>query len=341
MSIIFMDGLDCYDNLADAQASGWGAVSTPSLNTTAGRFGGAAFIVDSASDTLAPTLPGTFALGDTATTGFSFYLTTVPISDAELIEFRSAAAVICRIEVTSGSTLMFYEQDGTAHSLGAITTGVWYRIEASILFGTTNTDGAVDIEINGGNVLSQTGVDTYISGTANLVELRWRARSTLAYRIDDITVTRDDGVGEEGFLGDIVIENLRPNANGTHTDWTATGTAWQDVDDALGSSDGDSTTITGTTVADKSSFELTDTVDVATTNYAVQVRAKIKKSDAGAKDVRGFIRSGTAEDNGLTVSPATTYGWGRFGIFIDDPDTAAALDETIIDGLEAGFEVIT
>ena len=129
--------------------------------------------------------------------------------------------VQCTIKIQPGGRLAVLQNDGTlvGESTYSVHTGVWYHIE--ILVNCTVT-GQADILINSVNILS-VGGDFEQSVTltgVNQVRINTQPSGNDLY-VCDLRMAEGTDVG----VGDARIVLLKPNADGSFTEWTtSTGT---------------------------------------------------------------------------------------------------------------------
>ena len=97
-----------------------------------------------------------------------------------------------------------------------LTPNTWYYIECKVYIHDTN--GTVDIQVNGISDLSLTNQDTKYSTSftgASQIQLNLNAAVDLVF--DDLYIA-DGTAGVNSFIGPCKIECLRPNGDDT-TDW--------------------------------------------------------------------------------------------------------------------------
>lgn len=349
MALIFMDGFDLYHARADWVGSD---ISTP--NTTiesewapaTGRDGsGKSISATGTSGTQLITMPAAAARGTTLFISFSFYPRNdgVP-DDVTLLGLRcntTGAANLLSVGITGNNDLYL-----TPHS-GAVTYAtvplmgrVWNFVELQVTLGTNGTTGSFELRINGITAASASGIDTFLDTASELSIIRWTA-DRMGYEIDDLVIFTNAGAAPNTWLGDATIRTLLPTADGAVVDWTAnTGTDWQAVDDPT-SPDDDTTYIASSTVSQKSRFAMADLPNAIATIHGVQLRYDAKKTNVGARTMRGYIRSSATEGNGTTIGLATTYAWQRGGFFATDPNGGIAWTKAAVDAMEVGVEVVS
>lgn len=124
---------------------------------------------------------------------------------------------------------------------------------------------------------------------------------------------------------------IRPDGNGTYTDWTGDYT---DVDEVtLDEND----YVTTDANSKKETFTLGDTgLASGPTINSVKVHIQAKYIDFLNKEINILIRSGSTDDTGAGITlDETTTEYTK--TWTTDPDTGAAWTITAVDALEAGI----
>jgi hypothetical protein len=154
----------------------------------------------------------------------------------------------------------------------------------------------------------------------------------------------DTGSVLNDLIGDVRIETIYPDGDGTTTDFTPTGAGTTNadrVDDGDTGPDDDTTYVESSTVGhiDLYTMENLSTAAISTV-HAVQAVNFSKKDDAGTRTVRNLVRTGTTTDNGPSGGLNEAYNYFT-NILEEDPDTATTWTESGVNGVEVGHEVLT
>lgn len=247
-------------------------------------------------------------------------------SAAGIIGFFSDAGVTShvRICITADGAVRVRRGDGAGTILGTSSTGVvpfntWFYIAAKVRL--HDSTGTVDIEINGSNVLSLTGLDTKNGGTKTVFDTAgWGAPGGgLSPRRRDLYVCNEAGTKNNDFLGDVRVTASFPTGDTTPEQWTpSTGSdSFAVVDEA---SPNTTDYLESSTVGHITRMTLADLPDTTHEVLGVVVKSYAAKSDAGA--VREF-RNGMFSDATTEVGATNVLGTG-FTTFLDvfelDPD---------------------
>lgn len=330
MAITFIEGFDLCGTNAELVLKGW-AVMEGNVETTGGPFGGFSHSL-TGNNTVAwftrnfirhQTISFWLKVDATGLVCFALNanasLTSAPTtatSHFHMIVNANGSIAIGGDSVTHGTS-----------ATGVIIVGTWHHIECQV---DTNVSGNAKVYVDGGQVLNAAGDFTDASQTF----------SSLAFNSDihiDDVVVQEDATTEQPLLGEHQISTLLPDANTAQADFTGVFT---DIDDPLGSADGDTTKISSATLNAKSEFGIGDLATTPATIQAVQLVAEISKSDTGTKGATPFILSNVTRANNAELLASTTYKFSK-GIFVTDPNTAAAWGTAGVNALKLGVEVTT
>lgn len=344
MALVFCDGLDVYDDQADVVAGGITKVegSTHTHSLTGGRYGGGC--IGGTGTFPGWGVPCVKSPGDTFTYSYAYYHDGNG-SNSGTGDYwgynrdSSGSGILWQLFHKADGTCYVIAQDGSTQgtsAAGVLTEDVWHWIEVTVTLGTDNSTGQVILKVDGTTVITTAAtIDTYTGNNLATIGLYG---SSGEWKCDDIIVNDASGSNFTTAPGDVRIETLRPTADGGVTDWTG---SYADVDDAFGSSDGDTTINASTTAGQESRFVLGDLSSTSVSIKAVQPRMKEKNTDAGAKTVRTLINSSGTEALGTTHTPGTSYAWRRGDFFYVDPNTTSAFADAGINALQAGMEIVT
>lgn len=346
MALIYMDSFDCYADLTDLAGSGWVSENTgfAGFNATGGRYGGGALEFNSTISQFQKGIT-TVPNGNDIIFCFAYYHTGKTVypflrvlSDAQLTIGTVTHAASGQI------TWMPSRGSATTEAGTSLTTGTWHWVEIKITLGTTSSNGACVIRVNGATVINATSQDTNVTGNgASYFEITGGGSTTPneAY-FDDFVIMDSTGSVMNDFIGDSVITVQTPNADGGTVDWAASaGSDYECVDESPASANGDTDYISSSTTGQESRFNLTNLSGTPTTIHAVQVRYKARKTASGQRTVRGLINSNANESVGNTQGLTTAYVWKHGDIFELDPDGSVAWDVASVNALQAGVEVVS
>lgn len=348
MSLAFCDGVD--DELTSQK---WNVLTGVTLGV-AGRNGLGLQVENSTGGTNnAAKILASADEHATLTLGFAYKPAVVTTSGTGLgvCGFRSDTNATSHITISQNTdgTLTARRGTGSGTALGTstlagplITAAQWQYVEVKVAL--HDTTGTVEIRINGTTVLSLTSVDTKNAGTKTVLDSFYLGPITSSTSshdavFDDIYLTNGAGSVNTGFLGDVAIETLLPNGNGTTNQWLGSDGNSTDnyllVDEATPSS----TDYTGSAVsADRDLYAMANLSRGSGTIYGAVATAWAGNSDAGAQSIKHVAKSGATTDVGTAVAVTTTYV-PLPKVYEVDPNTSAAWTVSNLNSAEFGVQV--
>jgi len=156
--------------------------------------------------------------------------------------------------------------------------------------------------------------------------------------IDDFYICDQTGSTNNDFLGDVRVDTLLPNGEGTHLDFTpSTGTThYQLVDEAAPNTTDYNES---GTAGQRDSYAMQDLASVTGSIKGVQVAGAILKDDVGARSIKVGVRAGGTTSVGSTQALATTQIYYT-AVHETNPSTSTAWTEAGVNGAEAAFEIV-
>lgn len=352
MAILFMDGLDVYDDADSAAAVGWaytGGSFNATFSKTAGRFGGGALVTPAALTS--NFWQYAYPLANNTTYYYSFSLKASALASGAPERLFSildiGASTLFLLSLTSAGTLRIANAAGTTTD-SAVTNvifgGIWCRIEIKFNAGTSTSTGSIEVRVNGTTVLNLTAQNYFSSSGGALARFyNNNASSTSDRTFDDIVLNDTTSAVNNSWLGDVRIDTLQPTADTAQADWTkSAGTSgFALIDDTLGAADGDSTYLSSNTVGNKSEFAIADLGSASASIFALQMRTKSERAGLSARTYRTYLKSSAAVSNGPTLqASAFAYCWAFNGIVNTDPNTSAAWDDAGVNAVNLGLELV-
>lgn len=268
---------------------------------------------------------------------FYFNWATKPAAnDEEIYRTNNSSNVpVLRLLLKSNATLELLDRTGA--SLGttaALTSGTWYCIEINCNKGAA---AAFELRIDGVTILSGTADQGTVDlGATFFGKFSNRNGQTINVYYDDILQRNDTWCGP----GRIV--NLRPDANGTFSAWTAgTGASdYQEIDEIP--PDDDTSYIANTAVANTSStfnMQSASALGVSGTIQAVAPWLTLRDIVAGGPRTAFRLKSGgttTGDLLAMTTSGVSTGYLSFMDIIPLDPNTGLPWTIAAINALEVG-----
>jgi hypothetical protein len=237
------------------------------------------------------------------------------------------------IQVRRGDSTLITTTSGLA-----FVPWVWTYLEIKVTF--HNSSGVVEIRKDGLEILNITSQDTQNTANAyaNFATI-WDSHPVVTY-MDDMYLCDDSGSKNNGFLGDVRVDVVRPDGAGTYTQFTpSAGSNYENVDETQGPDD-DTTYNDGSTPGNKDSYALGSLEALSTTIYGVKSQITARKTDAGSKNVKILTRAGTTDDLSTSISLSDSFKT-KSVIHEDNPDDVADWEEADVNAMEVGMEIVT
>jgi hypothetical protein len=337
MALIYFNGFDYYNNDGEIHSEPeWSADSIFVDMVTDTRFGaGRSFRITS-------TFSAILDLGSEYTTlvigcaaKFGTFYTNYGNPFISLRD--SSNAIQLEIFICNGSQRKFTiaRGDSGANILCTESTEVWqdnmwYYYEFKVVI--HDSTGSVEARRNEQTICSASSVDTKETSNTGVRYLHFSYVGGGMTTIDDLYVE------DTNFLGDVRVKTFYPDSDGTHSDFTrSTGSNdYECVDDSQPNDDTDY--IESSTVSDKSTFGIT--TGSLSTVHGIKVGNRMKKTDAGAKQVRLLLRSNGTDYTGDTEDALDS--WSRINkIYLTDPDDSNAWTQAKLEACEYGIEHVS
>jgi hypothetical protein len=331
MALRFVDSFDHYDsdditekyNLLDRTNS-----ASLFIDSSEGRFGSGALVID---DFLTGNYIGkTFDDQGTWIVGFALKIDFPDLNDDrdilnfhdDLIGFSAnddQAQV--RLVMDPNARLSLRRGKGNeaseiilATSTQAFPHGTYEYVELKVV---VNAVGSYELRVNGETWLSGTD-DTTITtnNSANTITLGTSRAISASVNsplfFDDLYICDGTGAKHNDFLGDVRVENLRPNAAEGQEEWVLFDTGggainnYEVVDDLL-SPDDDATYVAGSVAGQRDLYGFTQTTIQAGTIYAIQTNINARKTGAGARTIRPVIVASGTHQGGIVSFDGDYY----------------------------------
>lgn len=296
-----------------------GALSTPNGSYT-GLYMGAAFFTLARNDY--------FSVYGPENTGVYAYLALHVGSNGELTLSRSGSAADIPI--------------GTSPP-GTVIIGAWNYFEMYV-GPFSATTGRVIVRANGNVVFDYTGntlgntVNNDLPGNVAFMRLRTANGSS---QMDDVYLCDDQGPAPYNtFLGDVRVETLVPNNNGSFSQLLGSDGNSVDNYQLVDEQPAVITDYVGSaTIGQRDTYQFTDLVSTNVQVLGVQTFAAATKSDAGIANIKTIERlaSGTERLSGAIALPAS-LGMIGGGVRTTDP-AGAAWTMASVNAAQFGVEV--
>ena len=333
MTIRLIEGFDACTDITKL-AGKWTAVSSATLSASGGRFN-SGYI----SLSYAGACSRTFDAQQTWIVGCARMITS-PLSATDVLTFQDSGSTQILIHHDSNGAISIwrgYTQIAVSSGF-SLSPDTWYYIEAKAFIASTG--GYVTVKVNGTTVVSVSNVNTQntANASANSIQFSHTASGSCHAYIDDITIL--DGTGTiNDFQGDCRVRTLLAAADDTVMfARSAGGYNYANVDDPSPNDDTDYNL--SSTVGDKDFLAFNDLPANPGVIKCVQVSARARKDDSGARSLKTKVKSGGTEGNGAVSALSTSYTYIT-DVFATDPHTGAAWTDTAVNASSVGYELIS
>jgi hypothetical protein len=215
---------------------------------------------------------------------------------------------------------------------------VWNYIEVKVTL--HNTTGSVVMRINESEVVSLTNQDTLYTGTINTIS-KVAFYGLVNNYFDDLYICDATGSVNNDFLGDVRIDMLRPSANGTTNNGTASaGSNYECVDEVESNDDTDYVTVDAVDEIELYEIENLPSTSYTKTIHGVRSESRLTKTDAGARNVNAVLRlNGSNYVNSRSDYTVPAEYANMLAVWETNPDDAAAFVEADVNSMESGIKV--
>jgi hypothetical protein len=328
MSLLFYDGFDHYSDAQRTASGQW---------TTAVTAGGATIAITAGigrsnsglrfttfGDTTAYILKTlNVAPGDASfVLGFWYKASTMPGSSHGVCSILDSTTPQVTLTVKADGTLEIRRGSNSGTVLGTTTLSISAGAGHYIVFsGTVGNAGSASIQVDGVTWLTVAGVDTQNTANASWSGIRFghlnegqTSSPQVSHDIDDVYLldgvdgTATQKAAYNASLGDCKVVTIQPTSDGTYSQFLrSTGsTSFALLDESPPTDDTDY--VESSTIGDRVSCGYV--VPAGGAIRSLWLAQYAKKSDAGTRAVRDFVRiSGTDYDGSTDLTLATSYQW--------------------------------
>jgi hypothetical protein len=347
MTMLFLDSFDHYGT-SDLPLK-WSAVTgAVTINATGGRRGGGGMSLPLATSARKD-LAGT----KTLIVGFAIKVSTFttitdPNASPWCLTLGNGDGVHLYFAIALDGSISVYRRNGSASTdwqqLGK-TTGavvdpnVYAYLEVKASISATGT-GTVKVLVNGANVLNLVNVATisYLSATETITRVSVISPANGGTTsVDDLYMCDTSGLSNNDFFGDVRVDAVKPNADGTYGNFTPDSgvnhysRVNEQVADQL-------SYVASSTVGAKDSYQFEDLTSIVGVVRGVQIVDVSTKDDAGVRSIGHLVKSGVSEEYSAAI-PLSTDRKFYTTIHEHDPATGTNWTQAGINAAEFGIVV--
>lgn len=341
MSILFLDGCGEIYGTAEAHLFWDEKEAGVDVDASAGRRGGAAFVLDNFTNDIRKGFPG----AETIVVGFAWKTSNL-VNNRNILQVLGHGVIHVTLQMTSAGAIRVTRSGSTEIGIsagGLVSTDVWYYLELKVKIGDS-PDGTIEVHLDGATIINESSIDTLGSGEAFAQGISFNGNGTTnATFIDDVYVLDIAGSAPyNDFLGDSRVDGILPDGSGFSSDFataTPSATHFENVDENPPDED---TSYNETNVAndiDLFDYAALPVVVGGATVWAVQVSGYLNKQDAGPAPFQFKSRPTSTTFGAIQQEPSTDYKYFH-EILELNPQTAAAWSEAEIDAAEFGVEAL-
>lgn len=349
MALVFMEGaetfeaggsfLDVDDDLRVKETTGQLGISTDTRYS-----GGQSLSVYSNTADLKFNYDQTIAGGATWFCGAAIKLNSISTVDRALIEWNTdfspgTVKNAVYMQATTGD-LLFKRGTTTIHELSGadgFTAAQWdywvFKVKDD------PTTGTLEIWRNGTKLADVTSLNTGDGSTA-YTTISFKSQTIVFAYYDDIYVGDTTGSDLTDQVGEVRMELVSPNANGTTNNFTASPAVanYLNVDDGT-TNDGDTSYNHSSTATHKDLYATANLTGDVDTVYAVQVHARVRVAYAAVRTANIVCRSSVTEVDGTTFDMGSTSYKVATEIYENDPNGGINWTEASANSAEIGIKI--
>jgi hypothetical protein len=343
MAFQFCTGYDFYTTASQI----WDTVAgTVTINSASARFGGT-HSQGASYPASASTQKNLVGNQPTVIVGWAIKTLANPGSTAPILYFLdNTTTVQVSLAISASGVLQFYRGAPSSNPIGSagstnFSAAVWHYVEALVT--VHPTAGVVQCWLDGVQVINSNTLNT--RNNANSYANQFRI-GELAGGIsggvtcDDVYCLDGTGGSLNSVLGDRKITTLMPNGAGSYTQFTPVGVAsnWDCVNDIP--ADDATTYVSDAVVNDRDSYIYEDITISGNADFVVPW-ARISKDDASSHTVELSVTDTGNDAFSSAIAVPSSFGYVNGGAFTTSPNGAAALSQSVINGMEFGIKLIS
>jgi len=267
--------------------------------------------------------------------GFNYYVPGYISHGDYILDFYRWSDLQFRLATWNDGSIHVYRNSVLVgnSAVNVLRGNSWNHIELKLV--CDNSAGSIEVRVNENVVINQSGIDTAAESDGIINQIILRAGYG-GSKVADFYIA--DGAGGQDFMGEHIVETIRPSADTAQADWTpSTGIDnYALVDDDYPD---DTDYVSSVTPGDKDLYDFGSLSDIQSGIKAVQVSTLAMVSAATSQDLIPVVKSGTTEQDGATHRVSGVDALAYHDIYEQDPDTAVDWTTGGINAIQAGVKV--
>jgi hypothetical protein len=213
----------------------------------------------------------------------------------------------------------------------------WYYMELKATINSST--GSYELKIEGVTEFSDTGVNTGAQSEVSRIDFGAQGSNNDIEYTDIYILNHSGSAPLNDFLGDVNVESLFPDGNGTTNNFTpSAGSNFENVDESP-PHDSDSTYNSAGTATDRDLYTFDNITAPVSAVRAVALNLTLRREAGSTRSVKDVVRSGGSNFDGqgsmASLAPGADYETFNT-IHETDPNTAAAWTEANVNAAEFG-----
>jgi len=212
----------------------------------------------------------------------------------------------------------------------------WYWIEWKVY--VDNSAGTVEVRVGGNTVLNLTGVDTQHTAYNYLNQINFKDNTGAYAFIDDVYVCDGSGSDNNDFLGNGIVECLRPDGTDS-AGWVTSSPSATHSDNVDEAESDDNTSYVQDNTANAQDMYTYDNLSSITTVKGLHVNTMARTNTGVSETVNTVIdSSGTEAQSGNSFSSTSFINYSF--VSEQDPNASAAWTPTTVNAAKFGIKYI-
>lgn len=272
-----------------------------------------------------------------------FHFRTTNTATHELLRFISPSGLECSLQLLTGK-FAFYRFNNNLLATGTqtIQNNTWYFVEVKATVANSTSFGDVIVRLNEVTDIEMgAGMDTAAYGDS-LTTIQFYNNTTGAYNyIDNFYVCDDQGSFNNTFLGECVVECIRPNADGNSSQFDGSDgnqiNNYLLVDDVYPEDTAEY--VEGQNLNEKDLYGMSNLSIGAASIKGVRLVTAMYRATYGKRFMKHVVRTnGTDYEGNELIIGEGDFMYGEH-IWQVNPDTGVLWTEGQIGSLECGFKI--